>query len=174
MLICSALHSPLCASSSAAFSNLSAFVIVFYNVNIITISYSAHWKYIPQNCMLATTCQQNKILWTRVLSSIFEGLVMMTKILLSTWFERITFGANHMTLMIIYKKQMNLVTFWFGRISKWFGGPPCPPSWRESWITIVITCSLFLCWPLRGLQNAEDFDYRIENATITKFQLLDW
>ena len=37
----------------------------------------------------------------RVLSSIFEGLVMVTKMLLSTWFIQITFGANHITLMII-------------------------------------------------------------------------
>ena len=31
---------------------------------------------------------------------------------------------------------MNLVTFWFGGISKWFGGAPCPPSWREPWLLV--------------------------------------
>ena len=30
---------------------------------------------------------------------------MIAKILLSTCFERKTFGANHITLMIIYKKD---------------------------------------------------------------------
>ena len=41
----------------------------------------------------------------RVLSSILEGLVMMAKILLSTWFERITVGANHITLTIILEED---------------------------------------------------------------------
>ena len=75
----------------------------------------------------------NTYMWDRVLSRIFEGLVMRAKILVSTWLERISFSAYHIILIIIYKKQMNLFNFWFGGISKWISGPPCPPAWREPW-----------------------------------------
>ena len=88
----------------------------------------------------------------RVLSRIFEGLVMRAKILLSTWFERICFGANHITLMIIYKKQMNFVNIRFGGISKWIGGAPCPPTWREPchlmlWYLLYVLLSYHLICP---------------------------
>ena len=83
-------------------------------------------------------CDQKVMKLTyRALSSVFEGLVMMAKIVLSTWFERTTSGATHITLMRIYNKKMNLVTFWFGGISKWFGGAPCPLSWREPWPSFI-------------------------------------
>ena len=37
---------------------------------------------------------------------------------------------------------MNLVTFWFGGILKWFSRVPCPPSWREPWNDFIFSiCS---------------------------------
>ena len=70
------------------------YVVNSYYYSKLQYELSTHSMYIISNYIQDT--------FTRALSSIFEGLVMIAKILLSTCFERKTFGANHITLMIIY------------------------------------------------------------------------
>ena len=49
-------------------------------------------------------------------------MTILAKSLSSSRVHRKAFGANINYAMIMYKEHVQIVTFWFGGISNWFGG----------------------------------------------------